>query len=80
MGTIGRGLGRGLDQDEAGEGERAAAQLGQGERGVVDGPERVAGDEEDREGAGGGQIGAREAFGVGGEEAASRLDQQEVAA
>ena len=40
-------VGLGGDEEVADEGELAAADLGDGERGVVDGPEGVAGDQED---------------------------------
>ena len=56
-----------------------AAELGDGQGGVVDGAEGVAGDEEHGQRQVAGQVGGGEAGGVGGEQSAGAFDEQGVA-
>jgi len=78
VGTIGGRAGSRVYEQDAGEGEVSAAQLGYGEGCVVDGAEGVASDEEERKPESGGEVRGGEILGVGGEESACRLDQKEI--
>ena len=54
-----------VDEDDAYQGKSTPADLGECERGVIDGAEGVSGDEEDRESEGGGEVRRRELLAVG---------------
>ena len=70
----------GLDENDAEKGECASVYLGNGKGGVVDGAERVLGDQEKGKLEGACEVGGGEPRGIGGEEAPGGLYHQEVAA
>jgi len=64
------------NQDCSEHGQAASMDFGEREGCVANGPESVAGHEEDGKTEGLGQVAGREAISIGGEDAAGRLDDE----